>query len=503
MVRRAGTRFSVRYLALAIYGGVLLALAIHFSFYLRYALTAVLFPFELDYGEGIVWQQALLIPGKLYGDITHYPFIVFHYPPLYHLTVRAAAALGADALLAGRAISLLCTLLTAGLVGALSYDVAGRQRGRTAGLIGSAVAGLTVFCYWPVVCWSPMFRVDMLAIMLSFLGVWLAGRRWLVLAVLAFVLAIFTKQTSITAPLAVMFVALATDRRAALKAYGLGLLFGLSVLLLLTVLTDGGFVRHLLFYNLNRFSLSAAVASVLEEWPQALFLVLAAGGIVAGWRGLGEFALSMDRHVAARLLAVLTLWLMLATAMLATLGKSGAKLNYMIDWMCIWSVFIGVLVTSVLGWLLAAAPTSLRDKRMVVAMLVPIALLAQVNVMPTARDYYGEDPEQRRQLADLVARLGTIAGPVLSDDMVLLLRAAKPVPWEPAIFAELASTGRWDERLIIDMINARTFAWIITRGRAGDEMYDSRFTPAVDRAIREAYPRTEQQAGRTLRFPAG
>ena len=130
-----GARFSVRHLVLAVYGVVVLALAAHFLLYLRYALIAVGFPFELDYGEGIVWQQAMLIPGKLmYGDITRFPFIVFHYPPLYHLAVHTADVLGFDALAAGRGISLVCTLLTAGLVGALSYDVAGRSAGRTAGL---------------------------------------------------------------------------------------------------------------------------------------------------------------------------------------------------------------------------------------------------------------------------------------------------------------------------------------------------------------------------------
>ena len=56
--------------------------------------------------------------------------------------------------------------------------------------------------------------------------------------------------------------------------------------------------------------------------------------------------------------------------MLATLGKSGAKLNYMIDWMCIWSVLIGILVTSVLGSLLASEPASVWSSRSVLALLV-------------------------------------------------------------------------------------------------------------------------------------
>ena len=47
---------------------------------LRCAGTLLAYPFG-DYGEGIVWQQALLIPGpRMYGQIDHLPFLVFHYP---------------------------------------------------------------------------------------------------------------------------------------------------------------------------------------------------------------------------------------------------------------------------------------------------------------------------------------------------------------------------------------------------------------------------------------
>ena len=75
------------------------------------------------------------------------------------------------------------------------------------------------------------------------------------------------------------------------------------------------------------------------------------------------------------------------------------------------------------------------------------------------------------------------------------------MPWEPAIFAELATTGRWDERLITNMITAHAFAFVITQGHSGTPLYDSRFTPAVDRAIEQAYPKTKEFGGQTLHFP--
>ncbi len=509
-----------RYCIIALYGAAILLLVSHFALYLRGALAAVHDPFELDYGEGIVWQQALLIPGdRMYGDINHFPFIVFHYPPLFHLAVRGVIALGGDALAAGRGISLLCTLVTGGLAAALAYDVVRSNVPRAAGFTGAAVAGLTVFCYWPIVFWSMLMRVDMMAVALSFLGVWLAARSfrrpWLLyLAVLSFVLAVYTKQTSIAAPLAVLLIGLAVDRRATVKAYGLGLLLGLIALAALTWTTDGGFLRHIVLYNLNRYSIRTAIAMVLGEWPQSLFLILALGGVVAGWAALAG-GLGLKRSVsspgrigqaaATRLMSVLTLYLVITTGMIASTGKSGAGPNYLIEWMCIWSVLIGVLVASALAW--STSDDGLGDastasgKRTALASLLPVLLLVQVMIMPTQWYDVGADPERDRQLGELVTQIRDATRPVLSDDMVLLLKAGKQVPWEPAIFAELATNGRWDERLITNMITARAFAFVITQGHSGTPLYDRRFTPAVDRAIGEAYPRTKELGGRTLHFP--
>jgi len=79
--------------------------------------------------------------------------------------------------------------------------------------------------------------------------------------------------------------------------------------------------------------------------------------------------------------------------------------------------------------------------------------------------------------------------------MVMLMIAGKEVPWEPAIFAELASMGRWDETQIIRKIAAHEFSFIVTRD-------DTHFTPAVASAVGAAYPRVEEQAQHRLHFPA-
>jgi hypothetical protein len=75
--------------------------------------------------------------------------------------------------------------------------------------------------------------------------------------------------------------------------------------------------------------------------------------------------------------------------------------------------------------------------------------------------------------------------------MVMLMLAGKEVPWEPAIFAELAAVGQWDETRIARMIASHEFAFVITR----DSM---NFSPGVTSAVNAAYPRIEKAAGHTL-----
>jgi hypothetical protein len=519
---RSAARLSIGRCVMAAYGIVLLALLIHFGLYFEYAIRAVRYPFQLDYGEGIVWQQALLMPGpSMYGDITHYPYTVFHYPPLYHLLVRGLAALGGDMLEMGRAVSLVCTLLTGVLIAALTNDVIGTNADRAARLTGAAIAGLSVFCFYPIVFWSPYMRVDMLAAMLGYLGLWLAGRSatrpWLLYAaVLAFVLSLYAKQNGIMAPLAVLLVSLASRPRLTLRAFGIGAAIGLIALAVLMAATDGRFLRHLVLYNLmNRFVPGLALSQFMHDTlPHAIFLVMTIAGIAAAWRwiaasaGGGGWLIRWSRIAAdpsSRLMVMVLLYLAFTTMTLVGLGKSGSAKNYFIGWMSCWSVMIGVLVASTFrrspdADAAGGSPLTVL-MRFASPMLFPAVLLMQIVILPASRDYGGDDPVVTRELQDLVTEIRRNDKPVVSDDMVLLMRAGKRVPLEPTIFADLASMGVWDETPFVDMISAGAFAFIIREGRPGQLIYESRTTPAIEAAMARAYPRIEERGGLMLHLP--
>ena len=168
---------------------------------------------ELDYGEGIVLWQAANVTNwkKAYHPVEEYPHNVFHYPPLFHLTSRAVAPLTNTLLEAGRLTSILSlagTCLVGALLVALTLPPGGSGFGR---FIGAFTAGTLVFAT-PVWTWGVLMRVDMLAIFLTGCGVTLfvLSRRRAALAFLAFVFfvaGVYTKQTSLAAPLACFLLA--------------------------------------------------------------------------------------------------------------------------------------------------------------------------------------------------------------------------------------------------------------------------------------------------------
>ena len=80
------------------------------------------------------------------------------------------------------------------------------------------------------------------------------------------------------------------------------------------------------------------------------------------------------------------------------------------------------------------------------ALLVPPPLAAEVK------------PSRMAETWQLVQMIHDADRPVISDDMVLIKRAGREVVWEPAIFAELASKGIWDERPFIARVRRGEFA---------------------------------------------
>ena len=126
----------------------------------------------------------------------------------------------------------------------------------------AALSAGVIFLAFPfVVYWSPLLRIDMLALALSLAGLCLlvgqpVSSRRLVGIALLLVAAIYTRQSyGLAAPFAAFVWLLARDWRQALRLAGLVSGLGLILFLVLNGLTHGGFFFNIVTANVNEFRL--------------------------------------------------------------------------------------------------------------------------------------------------------------------------------------------------------------------------------------------------------
>jgi len=520
----AQTRLTLRWLkgaTLVLFAGLLAALTYRTIQYLIEAWRAVSFPFELERIEGDVWQQAALIPGpQMYGPVDAPPFLFFEYPLVYHLAVNGLTALGGDPLKTGRALSVSCALIIAGLCGFLVNRAMQNTVGRPARVLGMIVATLIPLTYHPVTSWSQLMRVDMLAIAFSFIGVTLvvlAVRRpallWIAMA--AFVFGIYTKQVEMPAAAAALAVAFIVNKRhtAGVACAGIGV--AAAALLVLEWATDGGFLRHIVLYNASPpFSLGAALFQASRIYADHIvYFALALVGFLLVWireirsawlvNAPGYCALGKPGLVASFLrgsdlrivLALSSLWFVFASVMLVTSGQDGAMENHFIEAMCIWAIPIGILTALTVSRALGEASVTNAILSCGLASLLAVALLLQVRHLGPRQYGHIRDPAFAAANEKLIAEVRSAPGPVYSEDMVISMRSGRGIAVEPPDVQLIFLSEGWNAATgFARMIEEQQFAFLILR-------YESVYPEDVLSKIRVSYPITEQVGPYVVRRP--
>lgn len=437
------------------------------------AAHAAVFPFGLDYAEGVVWQQArLMFSDQAYGPIERYPATVFEYAPLYHAVVAWFAAMtGADGLLVGRLVTIASTLAACLLVRAIVIALGRKDDDARLIRLCASFGGGLALATRPVLLWSALMRVDMLFVALSLGGVLLALRAvsrpaLIHLAALLFVAAIFTKQTAVAAPAAVF----------------------------------GGFLRHIVLYNLNRLILSNFQGILGNALLHAGLLIAA---IFALFSRFASAHLRPARDAdddSVRFLVVAAYWAVSGLVTLTFL-KAGSGVNYFVEWSFATAILAAVGLSEAARRLRAGG---LSGARLAALRALPWVLILQVAV---ASAFAGETLAAKRAeqaaTAAIVRQIELAEKPVIADDMVALLRAGQSIQWEPFIFGELARAGLYDERPFLARIEQGQFAFFVTEGQPGDGTYESRFDSAVDASLRRAYPDEVRLGNFSLHYPKG
>ena len=502
-----------------------IVLSLHAASLILLIVSAVRFPFELDYGEGIVWQQMrLIIAGQAYERIDGFPAIVFHYPPIFHLLAAVLHGVtGLDELAAGRLVSAIATALICMFAGMIIFRSLRREIGSRAAILCAVIGSFVILSFEPVQKVSVLMRVDTVAIAFSFAGVFFglyafSRPRFIHLAALCFVAAVFAKQAAIAAPAATFLTLLIARPKTALAGVATTLLVGLTILTTLAWITDGNFLRHIFLYNVNQLAPSHVI---LFEGLAAYFgyiYVVVRGALCRLYdcqpfpeRGSRISALR-NRLYASPYDAALFLFLVyfgLATPMLLMIMKSGAWIGYFVEFMCVVGVLVGLFMRNAAMAALGILSSHANASNRMIAFTLPAAVVMQALILlivphVTGAAYVAKlsRPERMAELQYLVGMIREATRPVISDDMVLILRSGKQVQLEPAIFAELASTGLWDQQSFVNLIRSHAFAFFVSEGDEGEELYNGRYTPAVAQAIRTAYPIKRHLADYTIHFEA-
>src|SRR2546422_5603852 len=280
-------------------------------------------PWPSDYGEGCVRAMVQLLAerGSYSPDMRAYPLVHGNSPPVFIALNWPLYAFFGPSLFFPRLLSLLSTAL---LLGALFFLLVRLLDDR----LTAAFLSLSFLTPWFVQTWAALGRVDMLACLLSLLGL-LFGERdreeagWRrYRAFPLFWLAFFTKQNALLAPAAVLLHAWLEDRRELRRALPAFLLPLLALLGLLVAVTGGLAFRHLVTYTAAaEYEWPRMVESygefALITWPAQALIV--AGLVLAGRPGLARPGRAFGFYGLPDFLA------------LATNAQAGPAQNYFIE----------------------------------------------------------------------------------------------------------------------------------------------------------------------------
>jgi len=453
---------------------LLMFLSLAVLIFLIHTAMALSHRYPLDYGEAPLVDQAVrLADGQsIYRpDLSSPPYTISNYPPLYPLSMVPFVKLFGPNFWAGRAISLLCTLAS-GVFLALIVYIHSQDRA------AAVVTGILFLSIPYVVGWSPLARVDMLALAFSTAGLYVVARwpttwRGLIVSALLLVAAICTRQSyGLAAPLAAFVWLWTQDRRQALKLAGL--VGGISLILFfaLNVTTRGGFFYNIVTANVNEFDIETVKRIWRDLWRAASILLIIGGvSLFLAPRRVKTWSLLVPYLIGACLSA-------------ATIGKIGSNVNYLLE--------LSAALTLAAGALLAWC----RERPWLRTLMLILLALQVGQLMKATLSGPVESIKWRvypgKELEDLEWIVETAKDPVLADEfMGMLTLQNRSLYIQPFEVTQLANAGLWDQTDLLAGIRDQKFSLILIHHFMGHPVYKERWTPEMLSAITENYASTD------------
>ncbi len=463
----------MRWLSRSLWFLVWLGLGVYLALTLWLGFVGLIYPYQLDYGEGIVlWFARELARGQPIYTLPGSPlYASSNYPPVAMLLSAVLMPIFGDGYVSGRLLNFAAALIVTALV----YRIV---RTETHNLRAGALAALFFVGSPYVYHWVPLFRADLLGLGFAFAGVyfvwewqrveqdrdrdWISAYCLLPTAFLFFLLALYTKQTLFAAPAAAFLALFARSRRTAV-VFGVALgAMGGAIYLAMDRATGGGFTFGLITSNATVFLMGQFVA-LLQNFVTTFPILL----LFALWAWVNRLR--------SRQVGVLEWYALISFAALMLAGRVGAWENYFFEAIAVACVFAGITVDR---WQSAVSRQPLVHQLMF--LVIPLVLLFQLALMwqnhdpHIAADLVAQDLPANQQLSALLERT---PGTIISEDMGALVTSGKPVAYYTFQYGSLARSGKWDQHWELDGLRDHTFPLVILEhGTREDVDHYRRFT---------------------------
>ena len=304
-------------------------------------------PYQIDYEEGNVLNSAVrIVHGMpIYPAPHSWPSVINPYGPIGYEMVSWMVRLGGVELELPRLLMIGFTVICCVLIGFIVW--------REIRSMAAAFAfGALLLSFGVVNSWAVNLRVDMIALAFSLaaIAVLAVRQKWWWVSAVLIVAAIFTKHTSLAAPIAcVLWLWLKGERKVALKMTGLAVALGVCGLAYMQWTTHGTFLFYMTGTHPDFF--------LWRRYFEELYLHFTWNAVISA---LALVAVVMT--AVRRKLSLPVLYLLAATAMTVTIGKGGSSYNHLIELSAAMCIAAGVgwyELTSAKDWKLSIAGTAL------------------------------------------------------------------------------------------------------------------------------------------------
>lgn len=440
-----------------IFAAITTALA---CFTIFFSIKQIQKPYEFVYGEGIVLNAALRMLHGLtpYPDPHQWPIVLDPYGPLCYLAAAIPIKLTGLGLTGPRLVSLLSGLgVTLMLILLIRHQT---QKWRLA-----VAFGAMFLCVWPVSLWLVVVRVDMLALFLTVLGLYLflAYPHLWYLAVLCWVAVMFGKFSMISAPAAcVLWLLLRRQWRRAAQVTGLGVALSLAGFAIMQWLSGGHFAFHM-------FGTHPDVYEPIRYWMLVDFVVL--GAPVAS-----VFAvIFLMRAVRNLEVSLLTVYVPMTLLGAATAGKFGSTSNHVLE------LAAALCLGGGLGW--SGLSSAVADSKLGTRGLAAGALVAALLVFHYYNFLYNVQPGCEQAYQFVHASPGQM---YLSEDATAVVLAGKQLAvTDPWLFSQLVMHGGWSDEPLREKLRAHAIDYVILGTSETGDL--ERWTQPVLREIEQNY----------------